>query len=144
MEMLKNIRKKMSDDVRLNNGLVIPAHEIEVSASKAGGPGGQHVNKTMSKITVRWNVKNTHILSAEQKERVLEKLASRLTAEGDLLVHNSESRSQAHNKEAALKNLAHAINKALHVPKKRMKTKVPKGVQEARLQEKSHRGNIKK
>lgn len=134
----------MSDDILLQNGLIIPTHEIEIAASKAGGPGGQHVNKTMSRITVRWNVRNTQIFTPEQKERVLQKLASRLTEEGEIVVHNSESRSQMHNKKMALKNLASLINKALHVPKKRMKTRVSAGAQEARLQEKSHRGNIKK
>jgi ribosome-associated protein len=134
----------MSDDVQVVPGVVIPASELEFTASKAGGPGGQHVNKTSSRITVRWNVKNTNALTPEQKERVLAKLASRLTIEGDLVIHNSASRSQVQNKKMALANLANTIAKALHVQKKRMKTRASKGAQEARLTEKSHRGDIKK
>ena len=133
----------MKHDVPIRNGIVIPEHELEITTSRSGGAGGQHVNKTSTKITVRWNVKNTQVLTDEQKARVLEKLASRLTAEGDLIVHNSESRSQAHNKKMALHTLAHAIAKALHVPKKRMQTTVSSAAKEARVHEKRHRGEIK-
>lgn len=134
----------MKHDVHIKNGIVIPEHELEITASRSGGAGGQHVNKTSTKITVRWNVKNTNALTEEQKARVLEKLAHRLTTEGDLIIHNSTSRSQDHNKKMALAQLAHDVKKALHVPKKRMKTRVSKVAQEKRLQEKAHRGLIKK
>lgn len=134
----------MKNDVPIKNGIVIPEHELEITASRSGGAGGQHVNKTSTKITVRWNVKTTQALTEEQKARVLEKLEHRLTTEGDLVIHNSTSRSQDHNRKMALIQLAHEIKKALHVPKKRMKTRVSKEAQEKRLQEKAHRGLIKK
>jgi ribosome-associated protein len=134
----------MKYDVPIKNGIVIPEHELEITASRSGGPGGQHVNKTSTRITVRWNVKNTQALTEEQKTRVLEKLASRLTTEGDLIIHNSTSRSQEHNKKMALAQLANDLRKALYVAKTRMKTRVPKGAQEGRLQTKAHRGLIKK
>ena len=134
----------MKYDVAIKNDIVIPEHEIEITASRSGGPGGQHVNKTSTRITVRWNVKNSHALTEEQKVRVLEKLASRLTSEGDLIIHNGSSRSQEHNKKMALAQLANDVKKALYVAKKRMKTRVPKGAQEARLQTKKIHGTIKK
>jgi len=134
----------MDNGLKIKNEIIIPVQELEITASRAGGPGGQHVNKTSSRITVRWNVVNTAALSFEQKQRVLEKLAGQLTTEGDIIVHNSTSRSQPQNKQAALDNLANIVRKALHVPKKRMKTKVPKGAQEARLKSKSRHANIKK
>lgn len=134
----------MKNDVAIKNGIVIPEHELEITTSRAGGPGGQHVNKTDTKITIRWNVKTSSVLSDEQKQRVLENLASRLTSEGDFMVYNSASRSQQQNKKNALEHLAQEIRKALHVPKKRMKTKVSKATKEARLQKKTHRGEIKK
>lgn len=134
----------MDDGLKIKNELVIPAQELEITASRAGGPGGQHVNKTSSRITVRWNLVNTVALSFEQKQRALEKLAGQLTSEGDIIVHNSFSRSQLQNKQAALDNLANIIRKALTVPKRRMKTKVPRGTKEARLQSKSRHSNIKK
>lgn len=127
----------VKEDVPVKNNIVIPGHEVEVTASRAGGPGGQHVNKASTKITLRWNVHNTTVLTDEQKERVLEKLASELTEEGDVIIHNKESRSQAHNKKAAMKQLGKKIAKALYVKKKRMKTRVPKEAKEARLKEKN-------
>lgn len=134
----------MSNDVQVKNGIVIPEHELEISASRSGGPGGQHVNVTSSKVTVRWNVNNTQVLSPEQKARIAEKLASRLTTEGDLIVHNSASRSQEQNKRMALENLAELVRQGLIVPKKRKKTKISRKAKEKRLKSKAHRGSIKK
>lgn len=134
----------MKHDVRVNDTLTIPEHELEISSSKSGGAGGQHVNKTETRITIRWNVNHSQILSPEQKARLLEKLQTRLTTEGDLIIHNSTSRSQEHNKKMALAQLGETIKKALFIPKKRMKTREPKGAKEARLHAKGHRGNIKK
>lgn len=134
----------MKNDLHIKNGISIPEHELEITASRAGGPGGQHVNKTSSRISVRWNVKNSQALTDEQKERVMQKLQSRLTAEGDLIVHSSASRSQMQNKKSALEQLAQEIRKALTVAKKRMKTRVSQNVKEKRLEKKSQRGHIKK
>ena len=134
----------MKDDLPIKNGIVIPAHELEITTSRAGGPGGQHVNKTDSRITVRWNVKNSCALTDEQKERVLGKLASQLTSDGDLIVHSSASRSQQQNKQAAFIRLAEEIRKALVVPKKRMATRVSKSAKKARLDSKTRHGMIKK
>lgn len=134
----------VKDDVVVKNGIVIPAHELKITASRAGGPGGQHVNKTSTRISVRWNIKETKALTDEQKKRVLEKLSNELTKEGEIIVHHGASRSQQQNKKTALELLAKKIRQALHVPKKRMKTRVPKKIKEARLQEKKKRGMIKK
>jgi len=134
----------MSENVVLKNGIEIPAHELEITASRAGGPGGQHVNKTSSKITLRWNVKNSNALSEEQKLRVLEKLQSEITIDGDIIIQSSSSRSQGDNKKEALARLAMKVHKALQVPKKRMKTKVSKAAKEKRLDEKKQHSAIKK
>lgn len=134
----------MSYDVPIKNGIVIPGSELEISASKSGGPGGQHVNKTESRITVRWNVASTVALSDEQKERVLQKLQSRLTIEGDLIINEGGSRSQQQNKEVALQRLAQEVFKALVIPKKRMATRVSVGVKKQRVETKRRHGEIKK
>jgi ribosome-associated protein len=133
----------MKEDVVIKDGIVIPGHELEIAASRAGGPGGQHVNKTSSRITIRWNVPQTTALNEPQKQRVLEKLANELTTEGDLIIHAGSERSQLQNKKDALEQLARKVYKALQVPKKRKKTKISKAVKEARLKEKKQRGKIK-
>jgi len=134
----------MKDDLSIKNGITIPGHELEMTTSRAGGPGGQHVNKTDTKVTIRWNVRQTIALSEEQKERVLFNLQAQLTSEGDVIVHNNTSRSQQQNKKNALANLAQMIRKALFVPKKRIETKVSKSVKETRLRTKKSRSIVKK
>ena len=134
----------MEHDLPIKNGIVIPHAELEITASRAGGPGGQHVNKTSSKITIRWNVQKTTALTDEQKTRVLQKIQHKLTTEGDLIVHNSTSRSQHQNRELALKQLAEEVRKSLAVTKQRMATKISKTKKEARLQAKMRRGVVKK
>ena len=133
----------MTNNIFIKNGITIPEHELEITASRSGGAGGQHVNKTDTRITIRWNIKSTQALTDEQKHLVLEKLSSRITQEGDLVISNSESRSQQQNKKNALNNLAAIIRNALHVPKKRIATKVSKALKEARLKTKAHRSAIK-
>jgi ribosome-associated protein len=134
----------MKNDLFIKNGITIPEHELEITASRSGGAGGQHVNKTDTRITVRWNIKTSTALTEEQKQRVVEKLQSRITEDGDLIVHNSESRSQQQNKKNALNNLAAIVRNALHVAKKRIATKIPQALKEARLQSKARRSLTKK
>ena len=134
----------MKEDLPIKNGIIIPGYEIEITVSRSGGAGGQHVNRTESRVTIHWNVKKSSAFSEKQKERIINKLQNRLTEEGYLIIHNSESRSQQTNKERALATLAHILRKALHVPKKRMKTSVPKVVKESRLQTKARHSSIKK
>lgn len=134
----------MSNDVFVQNGIIIPEHELEISTSRSGGAGGQHVNKTETRVSIRWNVKTTNALDEQQKNRALLNLQNKLTAEGDLIIHNSSSRSQQQNKENALHQLAQEIRKALYVPKKRMKTKVSKAKKEARLENKKRHSQVKK
>ncbi len=134
----------MKDDLPIKNGITIPGHELEITASRAGGPGGQHVNKTSTRITVRWNVSQTSALDYTQKERVLENLKAEITADGDILVHSGASRSQQQNKKMALERLADKLRNALYVPKKRRKMGVSKKAKETRLQIKKQRSVVKK
>jgi ribosome-associated protein len=133
----------MNDDIYLQSGIIIPAHELEITTSRSGGPGGQHVNKADTRVTIRWNVKKSHALRDDQKELILQKLHSSLTTEGELLVTNGASRSQQLNKKAARETLANKVRAALHVPRKRTATKTPHGAREARFKSKKHRGTLK-
>ncbi len=134
----------MKNDLLVKNGITIPEHELEITASRAGGPGGQHVNKTSTKITVRWNVKTTVALNDSQKERVLQNLNTRLTSDGDLIIHSSATRSQEQNRRMALENLTQIVSKALYVPKKRMRTRISRSAKEARLEGKKRLSARKK
>lgn len=134
----------MKQDMYIKNGIIIPEHELIVTFSRAGGPGGQHVNKTETRVTISWNIQTSAALSDEQKNRIMENLKDRITIDGNIIIHNNESRSQQQNKENAYDNMASLIRKALHVPKKRMKTRVSKAAKEARLQAKTKRSTLKK
>jgi ribosome-associated protein len=134
----------MKNNLFINNSLSIPEDELIITTSRSGGAGGQHVNKTDTRITIRWNIPTTQVLTQEQKNYMLQKLHHRLTIDGDLIIHNSESRSQQQNKKNALRNLAQEVRNALHVAKKRVPTGIPKGVKEARLKDKLQRSFIKK
>jgi ribosome-associated protein len=134
----------MPNDLFIKHGITIPEHELHITTSRSGGAGGQHVNKTDTRITIRWNIKETTALTEEQKSNVVQKLQSRITQDGDIIVHNSESRSQMQNKKNALNNLAAIIRKALYVQKKRIATKIPRALKEARLKSKAHRSTIKR
>lgn len=134
----------MKQDLFIKNGITLPEHEIEIIYSRAGGPGGQHVNKANTRVTIRWNLKRTTALDENQKNRVEHALHGQLTNEGDLIIHHGSSRSQAQNKKIALDILAQKLRKALYIPKKRKAAKIPKGVIEARLAAKSKRGMLKK
>ena len=128
----------------INDVVAIPLQELVFTTSRSGGPGGQHVNKTDSRVTVRWNVPMTVALTDAQKQRLLDKLASKLTNDGDLVMHCSTSRSQIQNKELVLQLLTQEIASGLHVPKKRLATKASKAKKAARVDDKKHRGVIKK
>ena len=142
VNVLRNFLR-MKDQLFVKNNITIPQEELEITTSRSSGAGGQHVNKTDTRITVRWNIKNTIALTDEQKSYLLERLQARITSDGDLIVHNSVSRSQLQNKKNALNNLAAIIRNGLAVQKKRIATKVPKALKEARLKSKSHRSTIK-
>lgn len=137
-------KSSMKEDIVVQEGITIPGHELEITASRSSGPGGQNVNKVSTRITIRWNVRDTDALTEEQKKRVLNTLKNEITEDGDLLIHESESRSQFQNKEKALKHLAARIKKALKVPKRRLKSTISRAVKESRLHAKKERSSVKR
>lgn len=134
----------MDDAIFVKQGLVIPAHELDYTTSRSGGPGGQHANKTSSRVTLSWNIVDTQSVPQSLKDRLLLKLDSRLTQLGELKVNVDTHRSQHQNKDEAQKRLAKLVLDALHVPKRRKKTKPTRGSQRRRLKTKKARGDLKK
>ncbi len=134
----------MDENVRINDSVVIPAGEMSFVASKSGGPGGQHVNTTSSRVTLKWNVDESTALTDAAKKRVKTKLASRISAEGVLSIHVDTERSQHQNREIAVERLVDLVAEALKVPKKRVPTKMKKSVKERILQDKKRRSDVKK
>jgi ribosome-associated protein len=132
------------DGIRVNGRVVIPRTEVVIQASRSGGPGGQHVNTSSTRIEVRWNLLASGALSAEEKRRASEKLASRMDADGTIRITSSESRSQHRNRELAEERLAETVRRALVIPKARRKTRKPRGAVEERLRLKKERGEKKK
>ncbi len=121
----------------------IPEEELNIRAIRSSGPGGQHVNKTSTKIEVRWNLAQSPSLNEAQRTRLLNKLASRLDKEGIIRLTCDETRSQLRNKEIAIERLHKIVNDALAIPKRRKKTKPTRGSNERKLAEKARRGQTK-
>lgn len=115
---------RWTDDGRLaiTARTAIPAHELTIRASRAGGPGGQHVNTTSTRVEVTWSVARSAALDDTQRARLRERLASRLDASGTVRVVASDTRSQQQNRELALGRLAALVRAALTPPKVRRRT----------------------
>jgi ribosome-associated protein len=128
----------------VNDSLTIPRSELEFRASRSSGAGGQHVNKTSSRVEIEWNVASSPSLSASDSSRIQSRLASRISAEGTIRVAASDTRSQLRNREIAESRLAELIAKALVVQKKRKPTKRPRAANEARLTEKKKHSDKKR
>ncbi len=133
-----------TDGIRVNESLLIPRSEIAMRATRSSGAGGQHVNKTSSRVELSWNVNESRALTDEQRERLLSRLASRLTDDGTIRVVASDTRSQLRNREAAEKRLAETIAKALVIRKKRKPTRRPRSADEARLSSKKKHSDRKR
>ena len=131
-------------DLKISSKLIIPAHELEVQASRSGGPGGQHVNKTSNRVTLRWNLSESPILSDEQRARLLDRLRSRITRTGDLIVHVDGHRSQRRNLEEARERLVDILAQALEVARSRHSTGPSRGARQRRMDEKRRRSDLKR
>jgi ribosome-associated protein len=119
-------------------------NELDLSASRSGGPGGQNVNKVNSKISLRFDVKQSPSLTEEEKEKILEKLSSRITTEGVLIISASNKRTQLQNKEAAIVKFNQLMGRAFARKKVRKATKPTKGSIKKRLKSKKIQSEKKK
>jgi ribosome-associated protein len=128
----------------VGRNLVIPESEIVESASRASGPGGQHVNKTNTRVTLRFNLHASSVLTASQRERLLRALSKRLAANGDLIVHADRTRSRSRNREKARERIVELIVMALRVPTARRETRPTRGSKLRLRSAKSRRGDQKR
>ncbi|MGH7622659.1 MAG: alternative ribosome rescue aminoacyl-tRNA hydrolase ArfB [Gemmatimonadaceae bacterium] len=136
----------MDDGTYLNvtPRLAIPRSELQYRASRSGGPGGQHVNTSSTRIELLWDLSGSRVVTDEERERLRVKLAARLDSDGMVRVVASDRRSQQQNRQAADERLAGLIKHALHVPKKRRATKPTRAAKERRLTEKKKRADKKR
>ena len=112
--------------------------ELNFKAIKSSGPGGQHVNKTASKIELSFNVLNSKILTEDQKKLLVKNIANRLTKDGILILQCDDNRSQHKNKEIVIKKFLQLVEKGLTIPKKRKPTKPTKASVKKRLENKKN------
>jgi len=110
--------------------------ELNFKAIRSSGAGGQHVNKTASKVELTFNLNDSSIFDEEQKERLASNMKSRLTKDNVLLLQCDETKSQHKNKALVIERFLELIHKGLKVPKKRKKTKIPQSVKLKRLESK--------
>ena len=123
--------------------VIIPWDEIEWTATRSSGAGGQHVNKTNSAVQIRFSISNS-ALADELKAKLLIRLATRLVQDDEILIRIEDQRDQKSNKDRAYRLLNEMINTALIDPKKRIKTKPKKSAVRKRLNEKKRNSEIKK
>jgi len=126
------------DAVRVTRSVTVPLTEIEFRASRSSGPGGQHANTSDTKIEARFDVMASTALTRTQKRRVVARAGPVIRAVAQ------DERSQLRNRELATERLATRLREALHVDRRRVPTTPTPGARERRLEEKKHRGEIKR
>lgn len=124
--------------------LQLPISELEFRASRSGGPGGQHVNTSSTRVEVWWDVRASPSLSEAQRQRLLTRLATRLDSAGRLRLVSSTSRSQLRNREDATERLREIVARALAVPKPRKRTRPTRAAKAARVDAKRRRSSVKR
>lgn len=125
-------------DVLVGDGLVIPDAELELRFTPSGGPGGQHANRSNTRVELVWDVASSAMLDASQRARLIAKLGDKVRVVVD------DERSQARNRDIAHDRLAQRVRAALVRPKKRRKTKPSRSSQRRRVDTKRQRGELKK
>ena len=132
-------------DLWLRDGRILPKDCFHLSFSRSGGAGGQHVNKTETKVDLRLDLTAAEaVLGPYDVQRIRTALANRLDADGMLYVTASEHRSQFQNYEAAMQRMAGLLASALARQKRRIATRPTRGSKLRRVDEKRHRGDIKR
>lgn len=135
---------RLPTEIRITNRVRIPASEIALSYVRSSGPGGQHVNKTASKVQLRWNARTSTALSDEDRAFLERRLESKLTKEGELLVASERHRDQGRNVDDVLERFTLIVRRAIRRPTPRKKTRPSRASRERRLAEKRRRSDRKR
>ena len=129
--------------IRITRDVAVDDSELSLSFTRAGGPGGQHVNTSATRVELRWDLSATPALSPAQKQLVAQRLANRLTADGVLVLHASEHRSQTRNRDAVVARFAALLANALRTRTPRRATQPSASARRRRLEDKRQRAQTK-
>jgi ribosome-associated protein len=124
--------------------VAIPVTELEFRASRSGGPGGQHVNRSSTRVELWWNAAQSPSLSPDERALALSRLRSRLTEDGALRIVASETRSQTRNRTLAIERFRQVLAQALAVRKRRRPTRPTRAARERRLADKRKQSERKR
>ncbi len=126
------------DDLVVTRSVRIPRRELQVSFSASGGPGGQHANKTATRVELRFDIENSGAFGPGQRQRVIERLGPEIRIVAD------DERSQLRNRSLAEERLIERLQAALHIERPRRPTRPTKASQARRVASKQRRGDVKR
>jgi ribosome-associated protein len=129
----------MEADLPINERLTIPASELHYTFARSSGPGGQHVNKSNTKVVLRWNVARSRALCCDVRGRFLARYSTRINLRGEVILASDQYREQAANRRACQERLRDLILSVLARPKQRIGTKPSRAAVERRLHDKQAR-----
>ena len=136
--MADDPRQELRDELRVTGSVRVPRSELQVSFAASGGPGGQHANRSNTRVDLRFDVGSSSAFSAAQRARVIERLGSEIRVVVD------DERSQLRNRALAEERLVARLQSALHVERPRTATRPTKSAKRRRMDTKSRRGEVKR